>query len=66
MFMAIYKVNNNIQKIRCEKKSSFLRVNKTASVFNGLNVTNLSLAQFGNICKSWLMIPAMSAIFAAA
>ena len=66
MFMATYEVNNNIIKIRCGKKPSFLRVNKTASVFNGLKVTNHCLAQFDIICKSWLITPFMSAILAAA
>ena len=56
-----------LSKTSCGRKSSFLRVNKTASYFSGLNVTSHCLAHFVNSCKSWLhvIIPAMSAIGAA-
>ena len=64
--MAIYKANCNIIKNKINNISSFLRVNKTASVFSGLKVTNHCIAQFDNSCKSWLIIPDMSGIFAAA
>ena len=66
MFMATYEINNNIIKNEMWKEISFLRVNKTASGFNGLKVTNHCLAQFDTICKSWLITPAMSAILTAA
>ena len=50
MLMAIYKVNNNFIKNKNGKKSSFLKVNKTASGFNGLKETNICLAEIDIIC----------------
>ena len=41
-----------LSKTSCGRKSSFLNVNKTASVFSGLNATNHCLAQLVNSCRS--------------
>ena len=51
-----------LSKTSCGMTSSFVRVNKTALVFSGLNVKKHRVAQFVNSCKSRFIIPAMSAI----
>ena len=54
-----------LSKTSCGKILIFLRVNRTASVFSGINVTSHCLAQFDNNYISWLIIPAMSSMRAA-
>ena len=54
-----------LSKISFGKILIFLRVNKTTSVFSGLNVTSHCLAQFDNNCISWFFIPAISSMCAA-
>ena len=65
MFMAINKANWDIIKNKLWKEIKLFKSNKTASVVSGLNVTSHCLAQLVSSCRSWLIIPAMSAICAA-
>ena len=58
--------NSGWLPIRCAYFILLHRVNQTASVFNGLKITDHCLAKFDYSCKSWLIIPAVSAIFSAA
>ena len=66
MFVIFDRFYQSVIKYQLRKKNSkFLRVNRTASVFKGLNFTNHCLAQLESIMRSWFIIPDMSARCAA-